>query len=417
MRTSLWRDREFVKYWGGQTVSDLGDQISLLALPLTAVITLQATAGQMGMLVAFETAPTFLFSLVAGVWIDRLARRRILIASDVGRAILLATVPLAYVLGLLSLTQMYVVGFAVGTLSVFHLLAHQAYLPGLVGRERIVEANGTMNASRSLAELAGPTVAGFLVQAFTAPMPVVVDAVSFVASALGVSSVRRPESKPTPRARPDMRAEIQEGMALLLGHPVLRALVTTASILVLVVSAQTAIFILYLSRDVRLDPPLIGVILAAQAVGAFVGSMLASNVAKRVGIGPSFMLGTFVAASTLLGRGIVSGPTAVVVGGFVALQIVGWFGAGLFNVNGPSLRQALTPSGLLGRVNASYRFLVWGTGPLGALLGGTLGELLGLREALLVTGAISLLAVPMVLTSPLPRVRRVEPVAVPAVDR
>lgn len=314
-------------------------------------------------------------------------------------------------LGVLSLGQMYVVGFAVGTLSVFHLLAHQAYVPGLVGRDRIVEANGTMNASRSLAELVGPTVAGFLVQAFTAPMPVVIDALSFIASALGVSSVRRPEPAPTPRPRRDIRAEIREGVALLLGHPVLRALVMTGSVLVLVVSAQTAIFILYLSRDLRLDPPLIGVILAAQAVGAFVGSLLASDVARRVGMGPSFIIGTLIAATTLPGRGLISGPTAIVVGGLVALQAVGWFGAGLFNVNGPSLRQALTPSGLLGRVNASYRFLVWGTGPLGALLGGTLGEVLGLREALLVTGAISLAAVPIVLASPLPRVRRIEAAA------
>ncbi len=402
----LARDPEFLKLWIGETISDFGDQITLLAIPLTAVIVLKASAFEMGLLAAVAAAPTALFSLPVGVWVDRLPRRRILIAADLGRAAALATVPLAFVVGAVSLPQLYAVAFVAGTLSVFFIVAYQAYLPALVGRERLVDANGKLNASGSLAELAGPSVAGVLVQLFTAPMPVVVDALSFLASVTGVSLIRRPEPALSPRRR-DMVGEVREGMAALLGHPILRTLVACSAILVLFFSAQTAIFLIYLSRDLVLSPAIIGLVLAIGSAGALGGALLASAIARRVGIGPSFILGALFVTVAFTGRGLAAGPPEAVLGALAITQLVGFFGASLFNVNGPSLRQALTRTHLLGRVNASYRFLVWGTGPFGALIGGTLGELFGLRAALLVTGLGCLAVFPIVLSSPLPAMRTV----------
>lgn len=403
-RSGLAADPEFLKLWAGETISDFGDQITLLAIPLTAVIVLKAGAFEMGLLAAVAAAPTALFSLPVGVWVDRIARRPILIAADLGRAVALSSVPVAFILGSLSMPLLYAVAFVTGTLSVFFLVAYQAYLPGLVGRERLVDANGKMNASSSLAQLAGPSVSGILVQLFTAPMPVVVDALSFIGSLIGVALIRRPE--PTLERRPrDMRAEIREGMAALLGQPVLRTLVVCASIFILLLSAQTAIFLLYLSRDLGLPPSVIGALLAIGSVGALAGALLASRVARRIGIGPSFIAGSLLFVGFAITRGLASGPITVTVTALAVAQLVGLFGASLFNVNGPSLRQALTPPHLLGRVNASYRFLVWGTGPFGALLGGTLGELIGLRGALLVTGVASIVVLPILFASALPATR------------
>ncbi len=410
-RSGLLGDPEFLKLWVGETVSDFGDQITLLAIPLTAVIVLKASALEMGLLAAAAAAPTAIFSLPAGVWVDRLPRRRVLIAADIGRALALATIPLAFALGALTLLHLYVVAFITGILSVFFIVAYQAYLPGLVGRERLVDANGKLNASASLAQLAGPSVSGVLIQLFTAPMPVVVDALSFAASLTGLSLIRRPEAALVPRRR-DMVAEIREGMAALLGQPILRTLVVCAAIVILVLSAQTAIFLLYLARDLALPPTVIGLILAVGSVGALTGALLASSVARRIGIGPSFILGALLVIAFFLARGFASGPAEAVVIVLALAQLVGLFGASLFNVNGPSLRQALTPPHLLGRVNASYRFLVWGTGPFGAVLGGVLGELFGLQVALLVTGLASLVVLPILFASPLPSTRAVpEPVS------
>lgn len=404
MAMSLWRDGEFLKFWIGQTVSDFGDQITLLALPLTAVIVLNAGPVEMGLLAAVASAPTALFSLFAGVWIDRLPRQGILVAVDLGRAILLATIPLAFVFGVLTMTQLYIVGFAVGTLSVVFVVGYQSYLPGLVGRQHLVDANGKMNASSSLAQLAGPGVAGVLVQLFTAPMPVILDAITYLASATGIALIRRPEPAVVFRPR-DMRTEIREGLQALLGHPILRTAVTGAAMFILLLSAQVAIFVLYLSRDLGLDPPVIGAVFAAGAVGALLGAVFASAIARRVGIGPSFIIGGALVMIGLAGRAVVFGEIEATVGSIAVMQFVLFFAASLFNVNAPSLRQALTPSHLLGRVNASWRFLVWGTGPFGALLGGALGAALGLRAALLLAGLASLVPFLIFLFSPLSRIR------------
>jgi predicted MFS family arabinose efflux permease len=261
-----------------------------------------------------------------------------------------------------------------------------------------------MNASSSLAQLAGPSVAGVLVQIFTAPMPVVVDALSFLASAAGIVSIRRHEPLPVPRAH-DLRKEIAEGIAALMGHPTLRALVLGNSVIILCYSAQLAIFLLFLARDVRLEPSVIGIVLAIGGAGSLLGALFAGRIAERLGLGPTFLWAAAVASLAFMGRAAFIAPQELAIAAIATSQFVALFCASLFNVNGPSLRQAMTPPHLLGRVNASYRFVVWGTGPVGAFIGGLLAQTLGAQSALLIAGVGFLGAFPIYLWSPLPRMR------------
>lgn len=403
---SLSRDPEFLKFWIGETISDFGDQITLLAIPLTAVIVLSASPFEMGLLAAAGTLATALFSLPVGVWVDRLARRPILVIADLGRALVLATIPIAFVFGALGLAHLYVVAFVAGTLSVFFVVAYQSYLPALVGPARLVDANGRMNASSSVAQMAGPSVAGVLVQLFTAPLPVLVDALSFVASAVSVVLIRRPEPA-VARRRRDMRAEIGEGIRALLGHDVLRPIVVAAMISVFTYSAGLAIFLLYLSRDMGIEPSVIGVIFGIGSVGALGGALLASRIARRIGVGPAFRLAALLFTGQAARAALVE-PREAAIASIVAAQFIALFGFAIFNVLGPAIRQALTPPALLGRVNASFRFLVWGTGPLGAVFGGALAQAIGMRPALLIAGAATGLGVIVLLRSPLPGLRSLE---------
>jgi MFS family permease len=410
----LARDPEFLKLWVGQAISDLGDQISLLAIPLTALLVLHASAFEMGLLSAAAAAPIALFTLFVGVWVDRLPRRPILIVADVGRALLLATVPLAFVLGILSLAQLYVVAFLVGTLSVFFVVSYQAFLPALVGRERLVEANGKVNTTQTAAAFAGPGIAGVLVQVFVAPMPVVFDALSFLASAVGIAVIRRGEPARVARVR-HMRAEIAEGLRALLGNELMRTLTLAASILLLLIQAQIAVQVIFYARDLGLEPPQIGLVFSLGSVGAIAGAVVAPIIARRLGIGPSFVLASVVIVAGMLGRSLAGGPAPVAIALAGTCVMVFWFGGSLFNVNGPSLRQALTPTHLLGRVNASYRFIAWGTTPFGALLGGVLAEVFGPRAALVATSLAMSVFVLVIVRSPLPRIRDIAaPSAAPA---
>lgn len=406
----LWREPDFLKLWAGETVSTFGDQITLLALPLTAILTLHAGAAEMGLLAAVGAAPIALFSLFAGVWVDRVRRRPILVAADVGRALALATVPAAFVLGVLTMAQLYVVAFVTGTLSVLFLIAYQSYLPSLVGREQLVDANAKMSATESVSQLAGPGLAGLLVQLFTAPLPVIFDALSFLASVLGLVTIRRREPSASPRARGlDLRSEIQEGMAALLGHPALRVLFVSASVANLFASGQLALFLLFLTRDVGLVPSQIGLVLGLGSLGSIAGAVTAVTAAKRIGTGPSFVWGAglFVAGGLL--RGFASGSALVATATLVAAQLAFSVGLTWWNVNAPALRQAVVPAELLGRVNATWRFGVWGVGPVGALLGGAAGQVIGLRPAMIAGGVGGAIALAIISASSLPRQRTIAP--------
>jgi MFS family permease len=294
--TGLWRNPQFVRLWAAQTVSHLGSQVTLLALPLTAVLVLGASPAEMGVLGAAEFVPWMLVGLFAGVWVDRLRRRPILIAADLGRALLLLMVPLAAMLGQLSLPLLYVVAFLTGTLSVFFEVAYNAILPSLVRRDELVEGNSRLLASASAAEIAGPGLAGGLVQLVTAPVAVALDAVSYIASALFVSFIRTDEPQAAPRNERSVVREVREGLAALLKNPLLRSLVVASTASNVVFAVHTTLRVLYATRDLRLEPALLGLVFGLGSIGGLGAAFMSGRVARRFGLGPT-IVATYVLLS------------------------------------------------------------------------------------------------------------------------
>ena len=402
----LWHHHAFRLLWTGQTVSQFGSQISLVALPLTAALVLQATPLQMGVLTMAETLPFLLLSLVAGVWVDRVRRRPLLIGADLGRCALLGVIPLAAFWGILRIELLYAVAFMVGVLTTFFEIAYQSYLPTLINRANLVEGNSKLATSQAVAEITGPGLAGGLVQLLSAPLAITADALSFLCSGLLIGAIRTPESSPPAPTTPSrLRAELAAGLRSLLSHPILRALVGCSATLNFAYGAQGAILILYLSRDLELRPALIGTILAASNVGALAGAFIAGRVAHSFGLGH-----TLISSVALAILGIVLIPLAgqwalAAVPLLIIARCFGNLGSTVYTINGISLRQRLTPLPLLGRVNAGMRFVAGGAAPIGALLGGILGTALGLRPTLLVGGIVGILAVGWVWWSPLHHLR------------
>ncbi|MDQ5825602.1 MAG: MFS transporter [Chloroflexota bacterium] len=401
----LWRNAQFVRLWGAQTVSHLGSQVTLLALPLTAVLVLGASPAEMGLLGAAEFAPWMLVGLFAGVWVDRLRRRPILIAADLGRALLLLTVPLAAMLGQLSMPLLYVVAFLAGILSVFFEVAYNAILPSLVRRDELVEGNSKLLSSASAAEIAGPGLAGGLVQLVTAPIALALDAVSYLVSALFVGLIRIKEPESAPRNERNMTREVREGLRALLKNPLLRALVIASTAANFVLAVHTTLRILYATRELGLEPALLGLIFALGGVGGLPAALLVGRVTRRFGVGP-----TIVAADLIMGVGgllfpIAVGPLPFVVGVLVLGMLLSSLGAMTYIITVGSLRQSITPHRLQGRVSASARFISRSAYPVGAIVGGLLGEWLGLRLTLGLASAGSLLVTLFLWLSPIGRLR------------
>jgi MFS family permease len=384
-RSRLWREADFLRLWGAQTVSQFGSQISLVALPLVAIVSLEATPFQVAALGAVEMLPFLLIALPAGVWVDRLPRKPILVLGDVGRAAALATIPLAYALEALAIWQLYVVGFVVGVCTVFFDVAYQSFLPSLVARDRLVEGNSKLEISRSAAQLGGPGIGGLLVSAITAPYALLADAISFAWSGFLIAQIRRSEAVPVPAEHASMRREVIEGLRYIVRDPRWRAIATYVAIVNFFYSVAFSIFLVYAVRELNWSATLIGVVLALGNVGALAGALLASRVSARVGIGRTLVLSGVVSGVPLLLIAVAPEQFAVP---FVvaALGLIG-FGIILYNVNAISLMQALTPERMLGRMNASRRWIVWGTIPLGNVTGGVLAETIGLRPTIFV-GAI-----------------------------
>lgn len=404
--TGLWRQPDFLKLWAGQTVSQFGSQITLLALPLVAALTLRATPARMGLLGAVEFAPFLVLGLFAGVWVDRLPRRQILIAADLGRAAALLIVPAAAWLGALRMELLYAVALATGCLTVFFDVAYQSFLPALVGRRELVEGNSKLEISRSAAQVAGPGVAGGLVQLVTAPLALLVDALSFLVSGLFLIAIRgREEAPAAPAERRSVRAEIAEGLGVVFGNPTLRAIAACTATLNLFSSISGAVFILYLTRELALGPGLLGLIFAASNIGVLLGAGAAGAVARRFGAGPTVIGAALLAGLGALPVPFAAGPLAVVVPVLIAAQTVMFVSGVVYNITQVSLRQAITPDRLLGRMNATMRFIVWGIMPLGMLIGGALGSTIGLRPTLIVGALGGLLAFLWPLRSPLRSLR------------
>lgn len=384
----LWRHPDFVKLWAAHTVSALGTGITGQALPLTALLVLGASAGEMGLLAAITQVPVVVI-LFAGVWVDRLRRRPILIAADVGRAALLVSIPIAAVAGALSLGQLFVVAALVESLSLFFSVAYRSYLPSLVQRERLVEGNSKLSAGGSVAEISGPGLGGVLVQWLSAPLAILFDAASFLLSALFLGAIRTPEPPPKPpEERQSVRSEISEGLRVVLSNPVLRALAACSGTFTFF-GNFFALYPLYVVRDLGMPPALVGLFVGAGGIGALVGAMLVGPVTRRFGVGPT-LIGSLSFAG-IVGSPIlfVDGPLPLNVAVFFAAQLVGDIAICIYLINDMSLRQAMVPDRLLGRATASMGFLVGALGPVGALLGGLLGELIGARYTL----AIAVIAI------------------------
>jgi MFS family permease len=384
-RSGLWRHGDFLKLWSGQTVSQFGTQISQLAIPLAAILILDASAFEVASLGTVEFLPFLLFALPAGVWVDRLRRKPILVVTDLGRAIALASIPLAYAFDALTIWQLYAVGFVIGTLTVFFDVAYQSYLPSLIDRADLVEGNSKLEVSRSGAQLAGPGLAGVLVGAITAPYAILLDAISFLGSAAFVFAIRHVEPVAEPTEKPSMRRELWEGLRYLVGHWYQRPIAATVAISNFFTTLGFSIILVYAVRELEMSPAVIGLVLALGNVGWLLGALAATRLSATIGVG-----------RTIVGSAIVFGPSMLLVPAapqsfpvpfLVASLVLLTFGAVVFNVTGLSFTQAIAPSHMLGRLNATRRFIVWGVIPLGSLVGGSLASLIGLRPTLWV-GAV-----------------------------
>ncbi len=403
---NLWHHSDFRKFWAGRTISLFGSEITMLALPMTAILTLDATPAQLGILTAAATLPSLLVSLPAGAWVDRLHRRPVLIGADWGRALLLGSIPLAAVLGLLRIEYLYLVAALASVLTVFFNVAADSYLPALIPRGQLVEGNSKLAASESLAQIAGPGVGGVLVQLITAPLTILVDAGSFLASAVCLQFIRTDEPSP-PAGDQAQRIwhEIGEGLRLLTREPVLRAFAGCSSTLNGFGGIGDALFNLYALRHLAMSPALLGTIYALGSVAWLFGALLVNRVTLRLGLGPTMLLGAL-----LIGVANLLVPLAgVLLGAALPLLVCRSLLLGianpLYNVTSTSMQQTLTPPRLLGRVNASMEFIGVGTLPLGALVGGMLAEALGVWNALLIGALGGLLAVLWLQLSPVRSLR------------
>ena len=397
---SLWRQPDFLKLWTGQTISLFGTQVTFLALPLTAILMLGASPAQMGLLAAAQTVPWLLAGLLAGVVVDRVRRRPLMIAADLGRMIVLATIPIAAALGSLQLAHLYGAAFLLGILSVFFEAAEAAFLPTLVGRAQLVDGNTKLEMSRSVVQVVGPGAAGWLVQILTAPVTILLDAASFLVSALFLSLIRIPEPRLPGRTRRNIWAEIGEGVAALLGNPVLRAIAGSTATSSFFIGMVNAVYLLYLTGELGLEPGVVGMILLAFGAGWIPGTVLAGGVARRLGLGPTMLGAALLSSLASLGIPLAGRLPVPVVPLLLAMHALFGLLWPISTITTVSLRQMITPDALQGRVNASQRFLVMGTTTLGSLVGGVLGELIGLRPALVVATAGLLSAILWLLHRP-----------------
>lgn len=423
--TGLWRHHDFLKLWGGQTVSLIGSQVTFLALPLLAALTLDATPTELGVLLAAETAPVFFFGLVAGVWADRVRRRPILIAADLGRGVLLLAIPLAAWGGVLRIELLYAVSLLVGTLTVFFDVSYEAFLPAIVRRDQLLEGNSKLETSFSTAELAGPGIGGWLVALVGAPLPILLDAASFLVSAVALGAIRAREPAPaSPAERAHLRREIGEGMRALLGHPLLRPMMGLGTTANLLSELRHVVLILFATRELGLGPGLIGLVFALGSVGGLLGAALTDRLTDRFPIG-RVLLGSALGMSvSFVVVALAGGSPPVATAVLAAALFVDALAQTIGAVTVRSTRQAVTPAHLLGRVGGSSRFLTWGLLPLGALLGGALGQAIGLRPTLWIGAVASLGAAAWVWLSPLRGLRELpappdeatEPMAVVPVE-
>jgi MFS family permease len=402
LKGKLWRDAEFLKLWFGQSISETGSQISFLALPTVAILLLGASPFQVGLLAACESLAFPVLGLVAGVYIDRLRRRPIMIVCDLGRMAALASVPIAFFAHGLTMTQLYAVALITGVGTVFFDVSYQSYLPALISRSDLVEGNSKLQVTGSIAQMLGPALAGFLVQLLGAARAVIVDAASFLVSVLSLWWIRRPEPEPRPAAATGAQGffgEMLEGVRFVFGNATIWKIAGCTATSNLGSNIFFAVFLIFAYRTLHLNPGVIGVVFAVGAIGGLVGALSASQIADRIGLGPTLFV------STLLG-GLANILVPIAQYGYtipllIAAAGIVFFTLPVYNINQVSLRQAITPNRVQGRMNATVRTIIWGTMPIGALIGGAIGNTLGVQPALYIGIAVNALAGFWILLGPI----------------
>jgi MFS family permease len=399
---ALLRERSFRRYWSAQTISFVGDQVSFLAMPLLAVLVLHASPAQMGYLTAAGLVPNLLFSLHAGVWVDRRRQRRhVMITADVGRAALVASIPLAYGFGILTLGQLYVVAFLAGTLSTLFEVANSSLFVSLVPRDRLVQANSLVNGSRAMSFVAGPSLGGLLVQALTAPVALVVDAVSYLASAVQLGRVAPAEPPPQTRRPGDFTA----GLRFLAGSRLMWTTLVAAATVNFFNFMFWALVILYITADLGISAGLLGLVIGAGAVGALIGSVVTGRLTRAIGIGPSYVVGLLAFPAPLLLVPLASGPRPAVLALLFLAEFFSGLGVMVLDISAGTIQAGLIPHQLRARVSGASRTLNYGVRPLGALAGGAVGTLIGVRQTLWVATAGALLGVAWLIGSPILKLR------------
>jgi len=411
----LWSHPDFIRLWTGQSISELGSQVSQLAIPWLAAVGLHASPIEFSLLGVLGFLPFILFALPAGVWVDRLRRRRILIVGDSARAVLLALIPILWATGVLRIWHLLVLQFAIGVFTVFFDVAYQSYLPALIEREHLVDGNSKLQLTVSVAQVAGPSMSGGLIAAITAPYAIVADAASFVVSTLFMLRMRHRESVPeraVGERHPKMWPQVKEGLRWVLGDARLRSIAGCTGTSNFFGQIVFAIFILYGVRVLRLSSVEIGAVFAVGSCGAIIGALAANRMQKRLGVGHAIVLYAvlFSCAGLAFPLAPRSFPLPVLMAGFAVLS----FASVSYNITQVSLRQAITPERLQGRMNAAMRWIVWGTIPLGTFAGGVIGQAIGLRAALWVGAVGSLPVFIWVLLSPVRSIKTMpEPIVEP----
>jgi MFS family permease len=402
--TSLWRHRNFLLLWSGQSVSEIGSSVTLLALPLTAVVVLRASTFQVGLLTAASTAAFALIALPAGALVDRWAKRRLMIWCDVARMVIIGSVPLAAALGVLTLWQLYAVAVTAGVGTVFFDVAYQSYLPEVVDREHLVEANGKLGATQAFAQVTGPGLGGALTGLLGAARALAADSISYAVSVASLLAMDvREEARPAEGARLGLRQEIAEGLSFVLRHPVLRKIVACTGTANLFGSMALALDIVFLVRVVRVRPADTGLLIAVASLGGVAGGLLAGRLGRLIGSARIiwYSLLVFGFPQLIIPLAAPGWRLAAFPAGLACFS----FAAVVYNVAQVSYRQAICPPRLLGRMNAAVRWVVWGTIPLGGVLGGALGTLVGVRPTLWIAYVGSWAAGWWVFFSPLRRQR------------
>ncbi|HLQ07215.1 MAG TPA: MFS transporter [Nitrososphaerales archaeon] len=399
----LTKDPDFLKFWVGQSISVLGSQFSPLAIGTIAVISLKASGFQLGLLGFLNTISFLTLGLLVGVWVDRHRRRRIMIIADFGRSLTLVAIPLAAVFFGLTMNLLYVVTLIAGVLTLFFEISYQAYVPSLVDKPKIVEANSRLEATRTLGQGAGPAAAGAAITLISAPLAVLGDTLGYLASSFSLLWIRRAEDPPNTARRESVAHDIREGLSLVIRDPRLRAIAAATGTSNLFGNAYGVILVKYAYVTLGMSPLEFGVSLGSSAAGGVIGALTATRIAKSLGVGKAIITGASLYSFVIIFLYFATPATAFVT--FVAVQFVSTIGVIVYNVVQVSYRQSLVPRDIQGRMNATMRTIVWGTIPVGSLLGGFFADAYGIRETVGVMTVLACLAVFWLVISPVRKVR------------